>query len=432
MELNTPNWVLDRLVNIEKNLAASSSKSLSTLKQKAISDFQQQGFPTTKLEDWKYTNVSSLIKTQYKVVENQLDITPGLKSALDLPALGARVVFVNGKFNAGLSELKKLASLGVQLSSLSQAISEDSKILSEHLGKYALSDSSSFVALNTASIDDGVLICTKAGLEISEPIEIIHYATGNDIAVNSRLLLIAEDNSKLAIIERFIGEGSYFNNCVAEIILGENSKVDHYKLQEESTDASHLSRIEARQKTGSIYQNHVFNFGAKLSRNEINPVLQGEKAFTLLHGLNILSAQQHVDNQTILDHAQPNCDSREWYKGIYSDQSKGVFSGTIIVRQDAQKTNAFQSNQSLLLSDEAESNSKPQLKIWADDVKCSHGATVGQLDHDAMFYLRSRGIPKKGAENILIIAFAGDILTPIEIPALRQEIEAKVLAKLSV
>lgn len=415
MELNTPTWVQDRFNDL-------NDTSLSKLRQDAIGRIEKSGFPTTKLEDWKYTNIANLLKTNFKPAQDTK------ATSLDsIKKIGTRLVFVNGKLIENLSELDKLS--GVNVCSLAKAISENSDLVSKHLGQYAQSESGSFVALNNALVSDGVLIHCKENSE--QPIEIVYYSSGDDVVINPRMLLIASENSKVKIIERFIGQGSYLNNYVAEIVLGKNARIDHYKIQEESEKSSHFSRIEARQESGSNYQNHAFNFGAKLSRNEINPTLQGENAYSLLHGLNILSSDQHVDNQTVLDHAKPNCDSREWYKGIYSDNSKGVFSGTIIVRQDAQKTNAFQSNQSLLLSENAESNSKPQLKIWADDVKCSHGATVGQLDQDAMFYLRSRGVPKKVAESILITAFARDILEPIEIDELKEEIEQKILAKLT-
>ena len=406
---NTPSWVQDNFVS-ENN----------ALKLSAFKEVQLKGFPSTKLEDWKYTNVASIVKTNYQSA-NKID---DLK--ISAAAQGLRLVFLNGRLSEKLSELSKLKDLGVQIESLAE-----SKTAKEHFAKYALADSSSFVALNTALNEETAVITIKANLELNQAVELVYFNSGKDVVVNPRLLLEVGDNSKFILVERFIGEGSYLNNYVAEIVIGKNAKVDHYKLQEESLESSHFSRVEVRQQAGSNYENHVFNFGAKLARNEINPVLAGERIYTLLHGLNILNADQHVDNQTILDHAKPNCDSREWYKGIYADKSKGVFSGTIIVRQDAQKTNAFQSNQSLLLSEDAESNSKPQLKIWADDVKCSHGATVGQLDQDALFYLRSRGVPLKTAQAILINAFAGDILNPVKIASLKEEIEAKILSKLS-
>ena len=431
-QLSLPEWVQTNFLAMQKGLNGAASKPINLLRQSGYKSVQDSGFPSTKQEDWKYTNIAPMLKTQFEIARSLPDadaLAQGLKTALAMPAIGPRLVFVNGKFSKALSDTSKFTHKGLKLSALAESFSLS--IVEKYLGKFALNDSSSFVALNTAFVEDGSVIYVEKGTVVKEPIEIIYFTSASKSAVYPRLLVVAEENSQISIIERFIGVGEYLNNYVAEIIVGNSARVDHYKVQEESSEAFHISRIETRQDAGSVYENHSFSFGSKLIRNEINPILEGEKAYSLLHGLNILNANQHVDNHTVLDHAKPNCDSREWYKGIYSDKSKGVFCGTIIVRQDAQKTNAFQSNQSLLLSEDAESSSKPQLKIWADDVKCSHGATVGQLDSDAMFYLRSRGIPKKEAQGMLITAFAGDILGPIKIDSLKQELGEKVLAKLN-
>ena len=409
-----PNWLGDNFLSIQQGLNGAAANPINQLRKDAFENLKTNGFASPKDEEWKYTNVKEIIKSKFSVVGSSKEVEFKQK---------ASIVFVNGIFSDELSSLKSTNELKFS------KVSEENALVGQYLGKVA-KQSGSFVDLNTSLITEGVVLEVLGKVE--QPIEVLYHTSGDGVISNPRLLVVARSNSNLQILERFTGNGSYLNNYVAEFVVEADAKVKHYKIQEEDKNSFHFSRIDTVQEGKGIYENHCFNFGSKLSRNEINSVLNGEYGFSLLHGLNILDEEQHIDNHTVLDHAMPNCDSNEWYKGIYAGKSKGIFSGTIIVREDAQITNAFQSNQSLLLSKDAESYSKPQLKIWADDVKCSHGATIGELDQDSMFYLRSRGIPEAKAKAILIRAFANDILEPIEIESLKQELEDKIFDKLSI
>ncbi len=414
--LAIPSWLSANFLASQQSLNGAASNPINEIRKKAFENLNTNGFASVSDEEWKYTNVKDLIKNKFELAKSE---------SADTFKQKASIVFINGEFSEGLSTIKNSDTL--KFSRLNQ----EKELTAEYFGK--ISQPGSFVDLNTALAKDGIVL--EATGEVTDTIEILYHTSGDSLIVNPRLLVVARESSKLEILERFTGSvtgGAYLNNYVAEFVVEANAKVKHYKIQEEDSNSYHFSRIDTKQADKGIYENHCFNFGSKLARNEINPVLNGEYGFSLLHGLNILDAEQHVDNHTVLDHALPNCDSNEWYKGIYNDKSTGIFSGTIIVREDAQKTNAFQSNQSLLLSDDSESYSKPQLKIWADDVKCSHGATVGELDSEAMFYLRSRGIPEQTAKGMLIRAFANDILEPIEIESFKQEIEKKIIEKLSI
>jgi len=389
--LAIPSWLSANFLASQQSLNGAASNPINEIRKKAFENLNTNGFASVSDEEWKYTNVKDLIKNKFELAKSE---------SADTFKQKASIVFINGEFSEGLSTIKNSDTL--KFSRLNQ----EKELTAEYFGK--ISQPGSFVDLNTALAKDGIVL--EATGEVTDTIEILYHTSGDSLIVNPRLLVVARESSKLEILERFTGSvtgGAYLNNYVAEFVVEANAKVKHYKIQEEDSNSYHFSRIDTKQADKGIYENHCF-------------------------GLNILDAEQHVDNHTVLDHALPNCDSNEWYKGIYNDKSTGIFSGTIIVREDAQKTNAFQSNQSLLLSDDSESYSKPQLKIWADDVKCSHGATVGELDSEAMFYLRSRGIPEQTAKGMLIRAFANDILEPIEIESFKQEIEKKIIEKLSI
>ena len=346
-----------------------------------------------------------------------------------------RLVFLNGQFQSELSDPAESGSEVVDLAGLFKTGSNADllRLVRKHLGHHAKFEENSCLALNTAFFGDGAVIHVHANTTLRKPVQVVFIATQAQGSVSfPRLLIVADQASQLTCIEQYVGNDSetYFTSAVTEVVVAEKAQVDHYKLVQEGAAASHIGAMHIHQANDSIFRTHCFSFGGKLVRNEVMPIVDGERCVCTMNGLSVLSASQHVDNATVIDHAKPNSESHELYKGIYNDQSRGVFSGTIIVRPDAQKTNAYQSNQSLLLSDKASSQSRPQLKIWADDVKCSHGATVGQLNQDALFYLRSRGIGLTEARNMLVQAFVSELVGGVKLEPLRNFLNAELAAKL--
>ncbi|MCW8810645.1 MAG: Fe-S cluster assembly protein SufD, partial [Ignavibacteriaceae bacterium] len=307
------------------------------------------------------------------------------------------------------------------------------EVLLKHFGKYADYQNHIFTALSTAYTEDGAFILVPTGKIVEEPIHIIFITTeGNEkILTQPRNLFVAEKSSQVTIIEHYVGneENIYFTNAVTEIVADENAIVDHIKLQEESKKAFHIARMEVDQERNSNFSSHLISTGADLSRNEFNAKFNDEGGECKLNGLFMVDGTQLFDAHTLMDHANPHCNSHEHYKGILDDKSRGVFNGKVIVRQDAQKTTAFQENNNILLSDEALVNTKPQLEIFADDVKCSHGATIGQMDDEAKFYLKSRGIGEEVSNGILLHAFASDVVTSIKIESIRNYIEEIITKK---
>ncbi|MCX6625587.1 MAG: Fe-S cluster assembly protein SufD [Acidobacteria bacterium] len=301
-----------------------------------------------------------------------------------------------------------------------------SKAALAHLGRYASIEANPFVALNTANLTDVFVVEIEDGAVVTEPVRIAFHTDGA-AAVHPRVLILAGRNSQASVIEEYSGSGRYFTNAVTEIVAAENATLDHYKLQQESPEAYHVGTVQMHQGRNTNVTTFSLSFGGALVRNDINGVLDDENGECTMNGLFLTGDQQHVDHHTMLDHAKPHCRSREYYRGILGGSSTGVFNGKIIVRQDAQKTDAIQSNKNLLLSKDATINTKPQLEIWADDVRCTHGATVGQLDEEARFYLRSRGIGEAAARVMLTHAFAQDVLERIKIEALRTRMEGLIV-----
>lgn len=435
------NWIASNFKTFEQSLNGEKESSIHKLRKDAFSRFEKLGFPTGKNEAWKYTNVSRLSRANFR--------PPGsagepLVTAADLEMWmipefeGRRLVFVNGEMSEQLSNTEQLGS-GMRVRSLSEVlrgeVDSDRALVEDNLGQQADFREEAFVALNTAFVRDGALIVFENGADCPDPIELVFVTTdaGREVVTHPRVLVIAEPGSRGVVVERFIGAASneYLTSVVTEVVVKQNAAVDHYRLIEEGAEATHISSLQAYQERDSRFNAFCFSLGGRLVRNDVGPVLDGEGIFSGLYGLSVLSGQQHVDNHTVLEHAQPNCESNELYKGIYGGKSKGVFNGTIIVLPDAQKTNAIQSNQSLLLSPDATSNSKPQLKIWADDVRCTHGATVGQLDDDALFYLQSRGINAADARLMLIKAFASEVLSAVTIDSLKAYLERVLPEKLA-
>ena len=370
---------------------------IDEIREQARRRFSELGFPTTHNEDWRFTSVAPIARTQFE---------PG--GAGTLPAAASQ------------------AAPGVQITKLSKANVEP------YLARYASYQNNAFVALNTANFDDGLFIRIAEGAVIEEPIELViqSFANGHPTASNPRILIVAEPNSQAAIIETYKGQGgTYLTNTVTELIAGDHAVIDHYKLQTESSQAFHVSTLQIQLGRDTNFRSHSLSFGGALVRNDVNAVLS-EGSECTLNGLYLADGDQHIDNHTSIDHAKPNAASHELYKGILEGHSTAVFNGKILVRKDAQKTDAKQTNKNLVLSEDAVINTKPELQILADDVRCTHGATIGQLDPEGIFYLQSRGIGLADARNLLIYAFARDIVDRIKVASLREQSEKLLLEKL--
>lgn len=418
-------YFINQYQEFEKSLNGEKSSQFHQIRKSAIDEFSKLPIPTQKDEEWKYTNISSLLKQNF-IAANRVKINSERINKFLFDELEhSLMVFVNGQFSPELSKLEDVPK-NVRVSSLAEEIKNNNPILTEHLGKYAAKENQLFTALSTAFTNDGAFIYVPDGKIIENAIHIIFLTTSEEkIFTQPRNLFVAGKNSQVTIIEHYVSdeEGIYFTNAVTEIVADENAIVDHIKLQEESSKAFHIARMEVDQERSSNFSSHLISTGAELSRNDFNARFNDEGGECMLNGLFMIKDNQLFDAHTMIDHAKPHCQSHEHYKGILQDKSKGVFNGKVMVRQDAQKTNAFQENNTILLSDDAVMNTKPQLEIFADDVKCSHGATIGKLNEDAMFYLKSRGIGDEAATAILIHAFASDVITSIKIPALRDYLE---------
>jgi len=406
---------------LEENLNGERNTHLHEVRKSALAALHASDFPTIKHEEWKYTNVKKVVGNSYQLPSTQVNLQTDLSEYL-IPNLEAyTVVFVNGQLNNSLSNLVDTAELVIQ--NLSEAYHNYQKDIDQYFGKLANFNEDTFTALNTAFSKNGIFIKVSKGKVIEKPIQIIHL---NDASVSAvyaqpRILVVAEENAQLKVLENTItiGEGESFTNSVAEFVVEKYAHVDHYKIQNDSEVSSQINQIQVYQSDNSYFANTTVSMRGKLIRNNLNIALDGSYCEAYMNGLYMLNDKTHVDNHTVVDHKMPNSYSNELYKGVLDDCSTGVFNGKIFVRQDAQKTNAFQSNKNILLSDEATIDTKPQLEIWADDVKCSHGATTGALDEEPLFYLRSRGIPENQAKSLLMSAFADDILDRIKVEAIR-------------
>ncbi len=391
---------------------------LRRLRRAAIDRFGENGFPTAAHEEWKFTSVAPIARTVFRRVEH-----PPALASLPFPDLGCpRLVFVNGHFSRALSRPPD----GVTAVSLREAISRAP--VEEHLARYARGEHNAFTDLNTALFTDGAFVEIPRDAVVSEPLELLYVtaAEGEPVVTCPRTLIVAGRGCQARFIEthRSLGEGVHFTNAVTEIVAGENAVVEHYKLQQQNSRSFHVATVEGHQDRASSLHLENLSLGAALARNDTGSVLDAEGAECVLDGLYVASAGQHVDHHTTLDHARPHCSSREVYKGVLDGRASAVFNGKIIVRKDAQKTDSKQTNKNLLLSEDATVNTKPQLEIYADDVKCTHGATIGQLGEEAIFYLRSRGIGREDARSLLTYAFASEMLGRISFEPLRSGLDA--------
>ena len=410
--------------------------ALASLRDDAFSCFDRLGFPTTALEDWRFTNVAPIAGTAFVAAATAADYSRAALDALRLPRLdGPELVFVNGSFAPALSVTDGLP-VGARAQNLAAVIADDADRIAPYLGRLARVERQAFTALNTAFLRDGAVIEIASGVVVEKPIHLVFVTTSGAEPVLSqpRVLLRAGANSQVRVVESHAGNGEtpYLSNTVSEIFAGDHAVVDHYALVREAEAAFRVGSLHATLGHASNFSSHTITLGGALVRNEASVVLGGEGGTCTLNGLYLANGRQLVDNQTTIDHAQPHCDSHELYKGILDGRSRAVFNGKIIVRLDAQKTDAKQSNKALLLSENAQITTKPQLEIFADDVRCTHGATVGQLDDEALFYLRSRALSREQARQILIHAFAADLLGHIKVGVIRAQLDALLLERLPV
>ena len=398
---------------------------LESLREEAIKKFTELGFPTLKDEDWRFTNLAPISRSSFSILENGLDKV----SASDLAPFQfedkniTELVFVNGHFAQELSKTTELPK-GVIVKNLADALESDQEILKDNLGKYADFSEEAFTALNTAFISDGGFVYIPKGTIVESPIHLLYISTGgeNPSITNPRNLIIAEDNCEANVVEHYasLSDDVYLSNVVTEIVVGENSTVGHYLIELESKKAFNVSTLRVQQARSSNIKSHSVLIGGSLVRNNVHPVLAGEGCDSLINGLFMPTKRQHIDNYMKVEHASPHCDSRQLYNGVLDGRSRGVFHGRIIVHEDAQKTDAKQTNRNLLLSDNAQIDTKPQLEIYADDVKCTHGATIGQIDENALFYLRSRGISKEASRDIIMNAFTNESLDNMSVESVRE------------
>jgi len=405
------------------------------IRTEAMKTFEAEGFPTKKDEAWKYTSLNSILKHNYSVFpkkENTVEFND-VKKYLIHDIDSYKIIFVDGKYSSNLSQT---THDGIDVCLMSSALNKPKYrlVIENYFNKTAEKDS--VTALNTAFSQEGAYIHIPKNKLVEKPIQIIHFSTGNEAALmlQPRNLIVVDENSHVQIIERHqsLTDNPVLTNSVTEIFTNKRAIVDYYKLQNDIQNASLIDNTFISQKQESVASVHTFSFGGKLTRNNLNFYQHGERINSILKGITIIDDKQHVDHSTLVHHIQPNCESHQDYKGIFGDNATGVFNGKVIVDKIAQKTNAYQANNNLLVNDKATINTKPQLEIFADDVKCSHGCTIGQLDESALFYLKTRGIPEKEAKALLMYAFANNVLESVKIPEVKQRINKVIANKLGV
>ncbi len=440
MEASDP--MLSSYAELDKVWATNGCEWLNAIRGEALEKFRELGYPDTRQEDWKYTSVAAVRKAGFRRSSaartvRQDDLAPLLLDGLKC----ARLVIVDGRFSETLSSIPSLPP-GVCIGGLAAVISRGTAPADasprRRLAKHATFQDRPFVALNTAFVQDGAYVFVPRGTALPLPVHLLFVSTGasEPVVSHPRSLVIAEERTDLTLIEDYAfcgrpgGSAPYLTNAVTEIELGAGALLDYYKLERESDRAYHFAGLAVRHSRDSQFTSHTVCVGGSLVRNNIDVELAGEGIDCTLNGLTVIGGKQHVDNQTRIVHAKPRCHSWEIYKNILGDRSTGVFNGKIYVAQDAQKTDAKQTNKALLLSDHAVMNSKPELEIYADDVKCTHGATVGELDRESLFYLLSRGIDRDTAQSLLTYAFASEVVDNIKVKPLRAAIQKMLFSKL--
>jgi Fe-S cluster assembly protein SufD len=435
-----PHSLIENFELLRPVLNAHGPATLQPIREKAFLEFEAVGLPSTRDEEFKYVSLRALHEGKFApsygatVDRRQLEKT----SLGNIDAI--TLTFVNGEYAPELSSAHALPD-GVFVGTLEDGFLAHENTILEHLGKHAnlkgrlgSTNDERFVSLNTAFLGEGAFVYVPKGIALEKPVHVVflNKADHGPFVTYPRVLIVLEAAAQAKVIETYEGlEGIYFTNAVTEIVLGKDSIFEHIKVQMETPESVHIANLSTTQSAGSIYTSNNVCFGSRIARNDVNVALEGEYTETWLNGVTVGVGEQVVDNHTRIDHAKPNCVSFEVYKSILSDRSTGIFNGKIFVYEDAQKTDAKQTNQGLLLSPNATFNTKPQLEIFADDVKCTHGATIGQLRDDALFYLRARGIPKAQAQAVLVYAFAAEVLEKIGVPDVRVALEAMLFAKLS-
>ena len=426
--------LLDSHIAFEEELGPKDS--IQKLRNQALKTFEAKGFPSKKLEAWKYTSLNSLIQDDYLLFpksEKAVALNE-IKHVFLYEVDTYKVVFIDGIHSPFLSDT---THDGLDVCLLSAALSKPkySELIKQYFGSVADKEEN-MTALNTSYAREGAYIYIPPSVVAEKPIEIIHLSTGDQgpVWLQPRNLIVVDTNAQVQIVERHqsLLEHQVVTNSVTELIAHQEALVDYYKIQNDLDSASLIDNTYIAQDKNSHVSVHTFSFGGKITRNNLNFYQRGEHINSTLKGITLLQGKQHVDHNTLVHHAQPNCESHQDYKGIFSDRSIGVFNGKILVDKIAQKTNAFQQNNNVILNDKAKVNTKPQLEIFADDVRCSHGCTIGQLDEEALFYLRSRGIPKKEAKGLMTYAFANNVLQSVQIPTLKKRINKLIANKLVV
>lgn len=423
MDILTKTHISDSLVDNFKPM----DDDLDEIRKIGLQQFKKLGMPTSKSEEYKYTNITKVLEKVFneQIVEVEACITKEEVDSILPGGLNANLIAIlNGKFSKEHSNIESVQGLSVM--DFNEAKRSDGNILTK-IASNPEKIYDPFVALNTASMNDGVVIKIESGVQIDKPLYIAYISDTktNKSFQHPRTLVIADTNSEFNLVESFFtfGENPSFNNAVTEIILGKNTHCAYYKIGSENDRSYHVGTTQVTQDKDSTFTSTTINFNGAIIRNNLNITLNASNCETHMYGLYLLKGKQHVDNHTIVDHRKPDCYSKELYKGIIDENATGVFNGKIFVRPNAQKTNAFQSNKNILLTDTATINTKPQLEIWADDVKCSHGCTTGKLDQDQIFYMRSRGINYNSARAMILHAFSMDILEKIKIEPLKNYLE---------
>ena len=412
------------------NGASQAPGWLKDIRSSAIARFERLGFPNMKQEAWRFTSVAPIAEGSFELAQPPARV-PALKQIRPflLFEAGHRLVFVDGHFQPSLSTP---ASDDIQ--SLARVVTQRQDLVQRHLGKYAATQDRPFSALNTAFVNDGAFVHVPARATIAEPIQLLFLATGDkQVVTHPRNLIVLEREARASVVETYatLKQGPYWTNSVTEIVAGQGARVDYHRVQRESEQAYHVATTQSHQDRDSVVNVHTVAFGAALSRHDIGAVMAGPAGTLILNGLYLLGGTQHADHHTTIDHAAHHCESHEYFNGVLDEKSRGVFTGRIIVRPGAQKTDSKQTNNNLLLSADAHADSQPQLEIYADDVKCTHGSTVGPLDPRALFYLESRGIGADEARRLLTYGFATEILGRMEVAPLRSQLDAIVRGRLA-
>ncbi len=423
-----------RIVAQHEAFAANGGKRAPTwvrdVRAAALARFAELGFPTTRQEEWRFTSVEPIAAMPFVAAT-----TRGVAAAPEVGAqlaAGARLVFVNGRYDARRSSTAGLPA-AIRVESLAEAMGgKRGGLVEQHLARHASPEGNPFTALNTAFLADGALVHAGPGVDLDAPVELVFLSTATAPTVtHPRCLVVVEEGARLAVVERYGGAGAtYWTNAVTEIVVGRGAHLELVRLQEEASGAFHTACTHSTQERDTVLRLHPVVFGAALARHDITNVLDGPGAELVLNGLYLLGGRQHADHHTVIDHARPDCQSHEFFNGVLDGHARGVFNGRIVVRPGAQRTDSKQTNHNLVLSEDARADSQPQLEIYADDVKCTHGATLGPLDPKELFYLQSRGLAPAEARALLTYGFGGEILGRMRHVGLREALDRLVRARL--